>query len=195
MFNDREAWLTEAASLILDVIIMPAFESMGIERDYPKIRVSVGFGKHSRKGKAIAQCFARAASTEGYNEIFVNPEVNDNMTILTALTEAVVMAIDDCQSGRMGLVKALKAKIGYGSPELRRQLVEISEGLKQIPHARLDLDRVHKKDSTRQLKIECEKCGFIARTSAKQARRWLAAKTGCPCCNRELTFPPSVATI
>jgi len=196
-YQDREAWLTEAVSLLLDCVVTPAFVRLGVEREFPKIRVSVGFGKHQRKAKAVAQCFAREASTDGFNEIFVSPEVNDNQTILVALTEAVIAAIDNCESGRRGLFSSLRSLVGISrkgdlSADFISEVSNISEALGPIPHAKLNLDKVHKKQSTRQLKICCHGCNFIARTSHSQALRWFQSDPRCPVCRGDLTFPNTI---
>ncbi len=78
LFPTREAYLTEAANLIPDDLLMGIVEKK-YEYARPNFRVSVGFPKHSRGGKAIASCFSTEASSDGVNEIFINPSPQEGL--------------------------------------------------------------------------------------------------------------------
>jgi hypothetical protein len=196
---DREAWLTEAATIILDGIIMPVAAPFG----RPTFRVTVGFSKHSRgsaKRRTIAQCFPREASTDNVNEIFVSPEIDDPMVVLPALTHELIHAVDNSTNVHRGWFTYVARDVGFvglsePGTKLGIELLELARALGAYPHARMDLDALHQKQSTRQLKIACSdvRCGFIARSSRKHADRWSAAFGGypapCPCCGSELIFP------
>ena len=182
LFNDREAWLTEASNLILDDLIMQFCEGY----DRPQFRISIGFPKHSRGGKAIAVCFAKAASTDGVNEIFINPEIDDPIKVLEANVHELIHAVDDCQSGHLNFFARTARAVGlegkltatFAGDELKARLEGYAELLGQFPHNRMNTSKVHKKDGTRQLKIECGDCGMIFRAS----RKWAVKAHTCPCC-------------
>lgn len=201
IFKDREAWLTEAANLMLDDIIMPMVdvwnEKRPQEQQYarPKFRISIGFPKHSRGGKSIAVCFVREASTDGVNEIFINPEIDDPKAVMEAMAHELVHACDDCASGHQHFFALIARKIGldgkltatYAGDKLSRTLSEYAELLGEFPHAKMQMSKGHKKDKTRQLKVECHNndCGFLFRTSgAQRTKLGESGQALCPACNR-----------
>ncbi len=191
LFDDREAWLTEASNLILDDLIMNEVS----EYQRPTFRISVGFPKHSRGGKAIAVCFKREASTDGVNEIFINPEIDDPVTVLESVAHELIHAVDNCASGHRNFFARVARAIGLEGPltktfagsQLRYVLESYSSLLGQFPHSKMTMDQVHKKDTTRQRKVECRNsdCGFLFRASAKQIEK--LGNSGdalCPACQR-----------
>jgi len=188
-FDTREQYLTEAANLILDDVIMPVVEAKGFDYQRPTFRISVGFPKHSRGGKAIAVCFSRAASSDGVNEIFVNPEIDDPIRVLDCTAHELIHAVDDCQSGHRNFFAKVARGIGLegkltatvAGPELRSTLEQFASLLGAFPHHRMHADRTHKKGATRMLKVQCSECGFHFRTSAAQASMIPAAHQ-CPAC-------------
>lgn len=182
LFDDREAWLTEASNLILDDIIMDECE--GYAR--PNFRISIGFPKHSRGGKAIAVCFRKEASTDGVNEIFINPEIDSPVDVLESVAHELIHAVDNCESGHRNFFARVARAIGlegkltatYAGEQLKGVLESYSVLLGQFPHAKMNMDKVRKPDTTRQLKVECNDCGMIFRTS----RKWQVKVQSCPCC-------------
>ena len=199
IFKDREAWLTEAANLMLDDIIMPMVDLWNDKHEIkyarPEFRISVGFPKHSRGGKAVAVCFVREASTDGKNEIFINPEIDDPVQVMEAMAHELIHAVDDCASGHQHFFAFLARKIGldgkltstHAGDGLKQSLVEYSELLGKFPHAKMQMSKGHKKEPTRQLKVECHNtdCNFLFRTSAIQrSKLGLSGSSFCPACNR-----------
>lgn len=184
-FDTREAYLTEAAGLILDDLILPVSEGL----DRPPIRISVGWPKGSRGGKVIAQCFKRAASTDGHNEIFVTPELDDPIQVMEALAHELVHAMDDTVSGHKGFFARVARSIGlegkltatYAGERLKAELAEYATLLGPYPHHAMDVAKGRKPQGTRLLKLECNGCGFVARASAKWINE-LPAEALCPCC-------------
>lgn len=202
-FDDREAWLTAACEIILDGTIMPVVEESPYkaespdEYERPPFRVSLGFPKRSRGGRVIAVCFARAASADGVNEIFVSPEMDDPIEIMQALVHELIHAVDDGKSGHRRFFEYTARAVGlagkltetFAGDELLQQLHVIADALGPLPHARLNLDAGRKKGGTRQLLVKCGKCDFKARASAVQVRRWEAGNNCCPACSFPLTVP------
>ena len=184
---DREAWLTEAAGLILSDIVLPA----AYMTDEPPFRVSVGFPT-GRQSKAIAACYKRQVSDDGTNELFVSPECADSMQVLAALVHELIHACDDCESGhrnffartarRAGLTGPLTAT--EAGPQLATTLAQFVLLLGHIPHAAMHLNKRTNKQTTRMLKVSCtdaETCGFSFRTTQKHIDS-LPNQPICPAC-------------
>jgi hypothetical protein len=199
LFPTREAYLTEAANLALDDLIMPVVEKWNESRgsgvfDRPNFRISVGFPKHSRGGKAIAVCFAKEASSDGVNEIFINPEIDDAREVMEAMVHELIHAVDNCQSGHQNFFAFVARKVGLegkltatiAGESLNINLREYAELLGNFPHQKMVMDKTHKKDSTRQLKVSCwnTDCGFMFRTSAAQRSKLIPDLSTCPACQR-----------
>lgn len=195
--DTREAWLTEAAAIILDGIIMPHAANSGLR--HPPVRITVGWPKGSRGGKkAIGQCFVRAASTDGVNEIFISPEIDEPMVILPVLVHELIHALLDCADGHRGRFATYAKACGLTGPmtatkagvSLSAQLAELAGALGGFPHARMDVDSHRRIAGTRQLKVSCGHCGFVARTSLMQVMRWADGDRVCPVCTEaDLRFP------
>ena len=187
---DREAWLTEAGTFILDDIIKPQMQH-DWEPPTP-VRFSVGFPPRSTaRSKTIAVCIASRASADGHSEIFVSPKMSDSLEILAALVHECIHASDDCKSGHQHHFARLARAVGLegkltatrSGDMLNRKLKQIVEILGEIPHAAIDIDKAQKKQTTRMLKVACpdKQCGFTFRTSQKNVNKiteWL-----CPACN------------
>jgi hypothetical protein len=200
IFKDREAWLTEAANLMLDDIIMPQVDlwnekHLDQQHERPNFRISVGFPKHSRGGKAVAVCFVREASTDHVNEIFINPEIDNPVEVMGAMAHELIHAVDDCASGHQHFFAFMARKIGldgkltatHPGEKLEAELESYSELLGVFPHAKMNMTKTHKKEPTRQLKVECHNtdCGFLFRTSAAQRTKLgESGKAFCPACQR-----------
>lgn len=190
LFNDRESWLNEAANLAFDDLLMPIVEKAGYEYTRPNFRISVGFPKHSRSGKAIAVCFKRSASTDGVNEIFINPEIDSPLEVMAAMVHEQIHAIDDCASGHRHFFAHVARKAGLEGhltstvpgAKLTTTLLEYADLLGPFPHSRMQISATHKKDGTRQRKVFCNQCNFTFRTSLMQIMR-MKAYAPCPCCD------------
>lgn len=195
IFPTREAYLSEASNLILDDLLMPLIEKYGDMYKAPKFRISVGFPKHSRGGKAIAVCFVKEASTDGVNEIFINPEIDSPLEVLGSVVHELIHAIDNCESGHQNFFARLARGAGLEGPltatvpgnDLRLRLMGYIDLLGDFPHNRMVTDRVHKKDSTRQIKVSCadtDGCGFMFRTSRRQIDK--LDNGVCPACEMNI---------
>jgi hypothetical protein len=194
MIDTREAWLTEAACIILEGTILPKCPGAQM----PPVRITVGWPKGSRGGqKAIGQCFVRAASTDGVNEVFISPEIDDPMVILPVLVHELLHAVLDCQDGHRGRFAVYARSCGLEGPltathagkALAADLAGLADALGAFPHSKMDVS--HRKIAgTRQLKVSCGACGFVARTSLMQIMRWQGGDPVCPVCGEcDLTFP------
>jgi hypothetical protein len=138
----REAWLHRAIEAF-----RPRFDQIGLPLP-TKLHVSVGFGYGSRAESKyiLGQCWARRASADGVNHIFLGPQEGDSAAMLVSLLHELIHAADDCQSGHKGAVAEAATRLGFGGPmtrtppgiELAAEVITLAEALGPFPHARLD---------------------------------------------------------
>jgi hypothetical protein len=147
-------------------------------------RVSVGFPGGGSARKRIGECWARKVSKDGVNEIFISPVLQDPVRMGDVLVHEAVHAVDDCVSGHKGEFKRIAKDVGLegkmtatkAGEALQKELERIIATLPPLTHGALDLS-TRKKQPTRLVKLECDNCGMILRTTAK----WLE-QTGEPDC-------------
>ena len=175
----REAWLNEALTKL-----RPWFKDKAGVQIPDDARVSVGFPGGGSARKRIGECWARSQSKDKVNEIFISPVLSDPIRMLDVLVHEAVHAVDDCQSGhkeafkRTALAVGLEGKMTatHAGEELKAELERIIGVLPPLTHGALDLSS-RKKQPTRLVKLECDGCGMIIRTTAK----WIE-QTGNPDC-------------
>jgi hypothetical protein len=137
-FGFREEWLCRAVAAL-----GPVFAEAGY--DLPPLRVSIGWTSRGR-GRYLAECWPRTASSIGVNEIFVVPTEDDSVRILDHLTHELVHAVDDCESGhgpgfrRIALDVGLEGRMpeARAGRQLRQRLRWIADVLGPIPHQKLN---------------------------------------------------------
>ncbi len=186
----REAWLNEAADLILFEVLGPVTGAGSLE-SY-KIKISVGFSRTHKSNSrlVLGTCFAKAASSDGYSEIFISPIADDSMQILATLAHELIHAIDDCKSGHKGFFAKTARAIGLEGAltatvagiKLKAKLAEYVELLGPIPHSKINLAD-QKKQANRNILVSCN-CGFRFRTAQAQIDKVMGLHGGimCPCC-------------
>lgn len=180
---NREKWLIEATEE-LSAIIEESGETV------PTVRVSVGFpskgGGRGGKLKTIGECHPSSMSADNLHQIFIHPTLDESARVLGVLLHELIHATLPANVGhgkefaRLATACGLEGKMTATteSAELVERLNAITEKIGQYPHAKLDLSN-QKKQTTRMVKMVCDECGYIARTSAK----WLdeMGATICPC--------------
>ena len=117
-------------------------------RSPTKLHVSVGFGYSSRAESKyiLGQCWARRASANGVNHIFLGPQEGDPAGMLVSLLHELIHAADDCASGHKGAFAEAATRLGFDGPmtrtppgiELAAEVITLAEALGPFPHARLD---------------------------------------------------------
>jgi len=179
-------WLINAVESI-----KPLFESAGYK--VPKLRVTCGWpsrGGVSAKKRTLGQCWDTVASADGVHQIFISPYLDvvvDEYGVLSVLIHEVVHAvvgIDEGHNkvfGKCARAIGLEGKLTSTHPgeELMGKCAKLFKELGKYPHAKLDPKHSPvKKQSTRMIKMECGKCGYVARTSQK----WIdeAGAAHCP---------------
>lgn len=195
--STRESWLESAVD-----IFRPRFIEVGLPLP-AKIHVSVGFayGAKRENGKVLGQCWARAASDDGVNHLFISPEIGDTFDVLETLLHELIHAADDCVSGHKGEFAKAATRLGLlapmtftpASPEVQAELLLIAVELGDYPHGALHpvpakvpvgspvgggikLHSGPGKQGTRMIKVMCLDCGYSVRTT----RTWL--NVGLPYC-------------
>jgi len=172
----REEWLVKCTNDLRDNL----FKNKGhaIPTD---VKVSCGFpSRNAREGKkqAVGVCHPRSHSKDNVNEIFLNPCEDNSLEVLGTLVHELVHAIDDCKHGHKKPFKDIAVSVGLTgkmtSTKSTPELEEILKGLilkyGQYPHAKIDTSN-RKKQTTRNIKIECSDCGFGWRASRKMIER------------------------
>lgn len=178
--TNREAWLAALMQKLLPLIE----DAGGSIANAGTWRVSCGFPKGS-SSRAIGQCWGETCSEDGRTEMFISPTLGTASDVDHVLLHEMVHASVGVKEGHKGQFAKVARKLGLtgkltatiAGPELRERVNAITATLPEYPHAKMTLSSQLKKQSTRMLKIKCEDCGFVARTTAK----WLA-DVGLPIC-------------
>lgn len=172
VFQTREEWLNAfiAAS-------KAEFFVAGVE--LPKnVRASIGFTSVGLRGSRIGECWSDDASADGTFEIFIVPGIDDASRIAGILTHELVHAAVGLAAGHRGPFRKIAIALGLVGKmtattegEIWHKWADpILEKLGPLPHAKLTGSTSgRKKQNTRLLKCECDKCGFVFRASAKWA--------------------------
>lgn len=174
----REEWLNKATLQLAEIFTLNNLK-------VPKTKVSCGWpikGAVSTRQRTIGQCFTKACSSAGINEIFISPVLSSSTEVLATLTHELCHAVDNCVSAHKGgFVKMMKA-VGlegkptstHASPALVATFKRlIKDSLGEYPHQTLDVNKGHKKQTTRLLKAVCPTCGYTIRLTSKWADQGL----------------------
>lgn len=190
----REAWLHRAVEAF-----RPRFAEVGLPLP-EKVHVSVGFsyGAKAESRNVLGECWARRASSDGVNHIFISPMASDPAAMLATLLHELIHAADDVAHGhkgpfaeaavRLGLEGKMTAtRAGLG---LAAELIVLAGELGEFPHAALNpvsapvpvppgspapapeppIKAGPGKQGTRMIKVTAgDCCGYTARTT----RKWL----------------------
>lgn len=156
----REAWL-ESALPYLHLIFADAGYIV------PPVRVSCSFGGGKASAvKAIGQCWPKARSAAGINEVFLSPVLDDPLTVLDVFVHELAHAVDDCQSGhgrgykKIATAVGLEGKMRYASAgeALRMELGLIVAQLPPYPHKKLNAAIATKPRRKKSRSFTCEEC-------------------------------------
>ena len=174
----REAWFKAAAVAIEARVFKPA----GYE--LPRVRIGCGWPTGNR-AKAIGQCFGAESSDDKTYEIFISPKSYDPLVILGTITHELSHTIAGVKAAhKKPFIKIMRA-IGMLAPftqsvvsdDLRPVLDGIVTKLGPYPHAALGIKKKDGQKGSRLLKVECPRCGYVARVT----RKWIE-EVGPPVC-------------
>lgn len=179
---NREGWLNRAVR-----VLEPMLAQVGAVVDPNMIAVSVGFGPRSR---ALGTCFPQHASDNPVSQLFISPVESDAVKILATLTHELIHASDDCASGHQGHFAKCARAVGlegkltatHAGDSLAESLKDVAAQLGEYPHHKLNLSQI-KKQKTMNLKMVCDNCDYIMRTTQK----WLDTYETFPCPCSDLT--------
>lgn len=183
----REEWLLE----FVEVIDKLVFTRAGYP--IPPIRITIGFpiteGGARKKGESRGDCWSRDASTDGVNEIFLNPTIPFAKSFLSVLTHELVHAVDDCKSGHKGRFRTICDAVGmigdpYEDAHPNWTLFTVIELIcRELPPFPYGVSCPADKEESRQIRTrmqtyECLACGYTGRTTGNCAALGLPT---CPC--------------
>jgi hypothetical protein len=157
----REIWLEAAI-----VEIAPIFAKAGYA--IPVCKVSCGFTSTGVRSGHIGQCWSKKSSSDGVNQIFISPALEDPLEVLDTLVHELVHAVDDCKSGHGEGFKKIATDVGLIGPmrsagagqHLKQDLIRIAQALGHFPHARLLIARGASRAGIKRPGAKCAKCGY-----------------------------------
>lgn len=176
-FKTREEWLTFVADGF-----RPAYKAAGWTIPV-KVRFAVGFCSTGERGNRIGECWYPEASADKSVEIFIKPDQDDRVQVAGILAHELVHAAVGPGHGHSGdfrkMCKALgfEGKMTQAMPGADMQRTVIDPVLKlagPLTHKKLQGKQTdRKKQGTRLLKAECERCGYTVRVTKKWAAEGL----------------------
>lgn len=183
---NREQWLETAVQKLRPVFL-------GHGYTVPELRVSVGWpssGGLGNKKRTIGQCWFGTAAADGKPQLFISPlleDPRDPMGVLATLVHEIGHTVVGPDAKHGPKFKKMATKVGLaGKPtsthageDLMARLILLADELGDFPHSKIVPVKAPKVQSTRMKKMECEGCGYVARTTKK----WLdeCGPVICPC--------------
>ena len=180
--STRESWLENAVDML-----SPIFKKKGY--DMPKIKVSCGFPSTGNKSKHIGQCWGRSSTTEGVNQLFISPVLDEPVQVLDTLVHELVHAIDDCVHHHGPEFKKIATDVGLqgnmreatAGAWLKEQLTAIAKQLGKYPHTKINLAHSASAKTGPRPRAKCKKCGY----EVTPLKKWLFM--GPPLCPKHTT--------
>lgn len=184
--SNREQWLNAAVDEL-----RPIFDAVSFTLP-DKIRVTCGFpSSRARANQAfLGEHWPPSASSDGHHEILISPIVDDKVQVFSTLVhELAHSATVGHGHDRLFLkcVRSLwlegKATATYAGDTFKQNFNNILADLGPYPHAKLNVDAIRKKQSTRLLKAVCghKDCEYTVRLSQTWADKGLPV---CPIHNQ-----------
>lgn len=181
----REDWLMAATDLL-----RPLFTDAGLTIP-ATVKVACGWPGGGSIRKRIGECWHAERSEKNWIEVFISPVlavVLDGQGVLATLIHELAHAAVGPAVGHKGPFKKAIVALGLegkatsttASGDLLARLVPIADALGEYPHATLTPADKKKADKCRLIKMECDSCGCVIRTTAK----WIeehGATWPCPC--------------
>lgn len=190
----RERWLEQAVIMLTDL-----FEERG--HPLPPVRVACGWPGGKNQHKTMGQCWARANSASGINEIFISPLFHTGFDVLGTLVHELCHAVDDLKSGHGAEFQRIAANMGLeGKPTqcgpgawMTYELKLIEEALGPYPHAPMKIAAPKKaKPAAKSKKFYCHECLF--EFSVQESTRFAMPSfedLTCPSCTCHVHLHPA----
>ena len=155
----------------------------------PKVKVSCGFPSTGNKSKHIGQCWGRSSTTEGVNQLFISPVLDEPVQVLDTLVHELVHAIDDCVHHHGPEFKKIATDVGLqgnmreatAGAWLKEQLTTIAKQLGKYPHTKINLAHSASAKTGPRPRAKCKKCGY----EVTPLKKWLFM--GPPLCPKHTT--------
>lgn len=195
---NREEWLTQVAKGI-----EPWFAEFN--KPLKPYKITAGWpasgAARTKKGQVLGVCYPAEWSKGNQYEIVITLAMGDGATdqLADPVEIAAVVAHELCHVADEMQHQHYKpfADLAYGiglegkptsttaGPLFKQRIAPILESLPPYPHHCLDLANNRKKQSTRMIKVQCDDCGYVARTSNK----WIddVGAPLCPCNHAPMT--------
>ena len=180
----REEWLNALANKL-----RADFKALGYSLP-TKLHISCGWPlgralEDAKGSRSIGQCFDASLSKNGFTEIFISPFLDKKMRVAETLIHELVHAAVGTKHGHRAPFRRCAVELGlqgkmthtHAGSKLRERLNELSKPLGKYPHSTLDVSK-RKKQTTRMIKLQCDDCGYVVRTSDK----WIQVGVPICCC-------------
>ena len=180
----REQWLTKFVDTV-----RPTFNEAGFPLP-ERIRVTCGWPSkmaRSEKKRAIGEHWSPKASDDATHEISVSQVVSDPMDVAAILVHELGHAATDGDGHKGRFPKCMDAMLLEGKPtstvageQFKLAFAKVIASLGDYPHAKVNVGRGKKTQTTRMMKAVCPQCEYTVRLAQKWAAIGLPL---CPCCD------------
>lgn len=179
LHSNREEWLKTAVAEL-----RPIFNSISFSLP-DKIRVTCGFpsSRARASNRFIGEHWGPAVSADGHHEILISPVIDDPIQVFATLVHELAHAATDGHGHDRVFLKCVRSLWLEGKPTatvagdaFKQNFHDLLESLGAYPHAKMNIDALRKKQSTRMLKASCPACGYTIRLT----KTW--ADQGLPTC-------------
>lgn len=174
--SNREEWLKTAVAEL-----RPVFDAVSFTLP-EKIRVTCGFpsSRARANNRFIGEHWSPAASNDNHHEILISPVVDDPVQVFSTLVHELCHAATDGHGHDRVFARCARSLWLEGKPTstvagetFKQNFANLLESLGSYPHARLNIEALRKKQSTRMLKAVCPCCGYTVRLSQAWANQGL----------------------
>ena len=167
----REQWLEKAKSRLA-----PLFKQRCGKTLPRNIKITMSFPlgtRKTRKKKVVGQCLHKELSSGKRIEILINPEVDTPWEIIATLTHELIHAICGTKINHKPPFQKIARHFGFlppwtstpSPPILRKTFKRLAAEIGPFPHKKIVIPETEKKQTTRMIKLQCLRCGFICRAS------------------------------
>lgn len=171
----REEWLLAFADAA-----RPHFEAAGAPIP-DVVRCSIGFPSKGQRSKVVGECWSKDCTSDGVCEIFIRPQFHaGGVEIADTLTHELVHAAVGQAAGHgpefgrparaLGLEGKLTGCSGLNSETWKGWALPILDAIGPYPGKEIiaiEISGGSKPQKNRQLKLECDTCGWTCRASQK----------------------------